>query len=766
MKQNFLRGSTWSSVWQSGTGKARKVSACMAIVVAGLIAGCSDDHMKSENPEEENGESGKITLQLISGTSQSGRISSIANPRALRKSDRLTYVATIKAPQVATDNNWSATAVAIDQAGQKAYITWHSDKQATTAAKVWGGAVDVVDIANQDKPELLNTAVSDSMKFNHVLLSDNQLFLAATHARTSGAIARVPLTGGNVVNEEAEYIGFPGVSVNAVAPYNGELIAVSGHSMGAYATFAADVKAGPYYYGPNADKMKAQQEAIRILLPDAANKTLSEDELEEALKDFGGKYVTTDEEDGTVYVLYNVPGKTAKIVNAANGTVVFELDTELKSNDKYAETYDYNTGDWIMVGDKKDYYGKHVFAVRNGVAYVACGLNGLHVYNLKSNASPVWYNNTQAIGVYADEEYLYASTGAGLRVYSIKEDGSLLLYAFEVETYDGTTGLPTSTKAAKTGTAERHSPNFVTVNKGENSTYIYVAYGQSGVRVYKFTEEAVDEPESNDDWIDIGDPNIVWAKENLAGYYAWGEIFHAASGANPWETFEADGPEVSFTYNGTTVTNNDDYYALDNTNGKYEYTHANYRYFDNTAKLTKYQLKATDSPSKHESEDGLLVLVPTDDAATMRLGNGWRMPTLEEWQNLIKLGESLDEDAEGMTIYFENGNTLRLPKTGYYDMAYDGDFRDKDGYYYWSSTLADRLIGSQSINRDHNAWGGHLTPGITCDRYGCGGLFSLEALAQTIDFYYGFMVNSVSRADGKKIRPVKDKNLLPEFQGK
>lgn len=477
MKQNFLRGSTWSSVWQSGTGKARKVSACMAIVVAGLIAGCNDDHTPG-NTEEENSESGKITLQVISGN-QAGRVNSVVTTRfdggdlGLRKRDRLELVATITAPAEHAEFNWSATAVAIE--GTKAYITWHSDRQATTEANKWGGAVDVVDLTKLDNPNeaITCTALSDSMKFNHVLVSGDKLFLAATHARTSGAIARVSMNGSSI-DEEAEYIGFPGVSVNAVAPYDGKLIAVSGHSMGTYATFDAEVEAGPYYYGPNADKVKANK-----ICP--AGATLSTaDALMESLKDFGGKYVTTDE-NSAAYVLYNKEGK-ATIVKVGDEANLFVLNTELKSTEKYAETYDYTNHTWAMAGDKQDYYGKHVFAVRNGVAYVACGVNGLHVYNL-SNGEETEISGTQAIGVYADDNYVYASTGAGLRVY--KDN---LLYAFEVEKYDNN-GKAATDVAATTGTAERHSPNFVAVNKGENGTYIYIAYGQSGVRVYKLIED-------------------------------------------------------------------------------------------------------------------------------------------------------------------------------------------------------------------------------------------------------------------------------------
>lgn len=495
MKQNRLNMSDSSQMRWNGITKLRKVAVCSVIGLAGLFIGCSDDDVNPNNNEDEKTETGKITLQLLSGASQSGRIETLMGTRAeedtgLRKKDKLTWVANIESPKKATESKWSTTAIAFSKDGKRAYITWHSDRQATDKATKWGGTVDVIDITNQAEPKLLGTAVSDSMKFNHVFVGDANLFLAATHARTSGAIARVPLNNGEITSFDADYIGFPGVSVNAVAPYNGELIAVSGHSAGTYATFAQDVKAGPYYYGPNAEKMKTQQANIKIHGVTSAD-VLSEEALETALSNFGGKYVAT--EGGNTYVLYNKKGENAKIVNVATGETV-TLNTTLKSADKYAETYDFNTGTWIMTeGTKADFYGKHVFAVKGNYAYVACGQNGLRVFDLTTgnetdNAEVTGGNSTHTTGVCIDGDYLYTAGGAGLRIYEIKADGKLLLCAFEVDEYkhDDGQGKPNTNKPATTGNAKRHSPNFVAVN-GE---YVYIAHGQTGCTVYKFTPTA------------------------------------------------------------------------------------------------------------------------------------------------------------------------------------------------------------------------------------------------------------------------------------
>lgn len=474
------------ALWRGGIVNLRRFLACAVIVSGSLLLSCSSDNNKGIVPDEEEegygAESGKVALKLLSGTSQQGRVKSLVSTRSILNKEALTYVATIGNPTYqADDKKWSATAIAIDDAKNRVYITWHSDRQAQHAAEVWGGAIDVVNIENEDRPSVTETGFSTDIKFNHVLIHGDQLFLGATSAQISGAVGRVALTAGGDIPENTETvdrIGFPGISVNAVAEYGDRLIAVSGHAKGTYGTFAPDIEAIPYYYGKREDLKNTD---ITVL----------HDEME----DFGGKYIAADE-NGKVYVLYNKTGENAKILNVSDNSVI-ALDTPLVSGKKFAETYDYELGEWILSGEQVDYYGKHTFAVRGGYAYVACGKNGLRVYDLTNGSAPAWKNRTYTIGVCADEEYLYTSTGAGLRIYRMKAGGELGLVAFEVENYDekeNGTGAPIikgdndeTLGAAETGTAKRHSPNFVAVHPKGDNTYIYIAYGQSGVRVYKFT---------------------------------------------------------------------------------------------------------------------------------------------------------------------------------------------------------------------------------------------------------------------------------------
>ena len=183
---------------------------------------------------------------------------------------------------------------------------------------------------------------------------------------------------------------------------------------------------------------------------------------------------------------------------------------KLLSSERSAEKYEVDENGkflgWDLVdGTEAQKYGKHVLVVKDGYAYVAAGWNGLRVHDLNNNGREVrWQtqdankeqnNGPYTTGLFADDDYLYAATSQGLRVYTFKEDGGLELFAFEVENYDGN-GAPQrdedgNYQPAKTETAERHSCNFVVAGEfNDGSKYIYVAYGKSGIRMYKLNPDA------------------------------------------------------------------------------------------------------------------------------------------------------------------------------------------------------------------------------------------------------------------------------------
>ena len=104
--------------------------------------------------------------------------------------------------------------------------------------------------------------------------------------------------------------------------------------------------------------------------------------------------------------------------------------------------------------------------------------------------------------------------------------------------------------------------------------------------------------------------------------------------------------------------------------------------------MTKYCYKS--SYGLNGFTDNKTVLDASDDAATANWGNGWRMPTLDEIQELYSNCSSVwttQNGVMGRLFTGPNGNTLFLPAVGYYDETslYGAD----SDIYYWSSTLRD-----------------------------------------------------------------------------
>jgi len=132
---------------------------------------------------------------------------------------------------------------------------------------------------------------------------------------------------------------------------------------------------------------------------------------------------------------------------------------------------------------------------------------------------------------------------------------------------------------------------------------------------------------------------------------------------------------VSYNIDAETPEDYGDYFAWGETMPKMGYKVENYKYY-NQGQLTKY----TES-------DGLTTLLPEDDAATANWGNGWRMPTDEEWEELYNNTTSVwttQNGVNGRLFTAPNGNSLFLPAAGY--RSYYSN--DGEGFgYYWSSSL-------------------------------------------------------------------------------
>ena len=149
-----------------------------------------------------------------------------------------------------------------------------------------------------------------------------------------------------------------------------------------------------------------------------------------------------------------------------------------------------------------------------------------------------------------------------------------------------------------------------------------------------------------------------------------------------------------------------DYYAWGETEPKSEYSDKNYKHCnDNLFKLIAYCTKDKtdywDSSVKPDGPDGVLQLLPSDDAAHVLLGGNWRLPTQDEFQALLDLKNDTENyewekwaviNADGKDVYGlrvtqkSTGNSIFLPATGYCNFTDIGSWAGTKGSY-WSSSL-------------------------------------------------------------------------------
>ena len=416
-----------------------------------------------------------LNISVLNAQSQSGRLK-VANLTKGVKADRLQFVAELGpvAEIDAADHNWSATSVVVNDG--RAYVTWHSNHQAATQADKWGGAIDVIDIPadGSNAPWALQlTAQNNSIKLNQGYIANGRLYLAGTGSTTGATVGSIalPITETSTLR----YINLPGSSANGVELIGSNLIAATGYDGGAY-SFDANFDTAESIGKVQVNNIATPNVTFDSWLGESVNNN-----------SYGGKYVTGG------YVL-RTDDNVGAIVPVNNPSQPIALDVPLTSTEKFAEAYDPEAGEWYPLdGDKAAHYGKHTMAIDGDFAYVGAGQNGLHVYNVSTGAS-VWSNNNSTTAVVSQVDYIYAATGIGLRVYKKNADGTLALYAYEVDEYNAD-GTANSSTAASNG----HSANFVAVGGG----YIFVAYGQTGVRIYRLDENAPEQPETLDTTLEV-----------------------------------------------------------------------------------------------------------------------------------------------------------------------------------------------------------------------------------------------------------------------
>ncbi|MBO4370925.1 MAG: hypothetical protein J5808_06165 [Paludibacteraceae bacterium] len=145
-----------------------------------------------------------------------------------------------------------------------------------------------------------------------------------------------------------------------------------------------------------------------------------------------------------------------------------------------------------------------------------------------------------------------------------------------------------------------------------------------------------------------------------------------------------------------------DYFAWGETSPKLDYSWETYKYGDVYEQPTKYCTKNSDG--KDGFVDDKAMLDAYDDAATVNWGYDWRMPTVDEIEELNSECSSTwtsQNGKIGRLFTGPNGNTLFLPAAGYfaktslYNVGYGGSCWSSmlavggpwsAYYYYWDST--------------------------------------------------------------------------------
>ncbi len=147
-----------------------------------------------------------------------------------------------------------------------------------------------------------------------------------------------------------------------------------------------------------------------------------------------------------------------------------------------------------------------------------------------------------------------------------------------------------------------------------------------------------------------------------------------------------------------------------------------------------------DTWTKYNATDGFTTLEFVNDAARIKWGGSWRMPTKAEMQELLENCDAADKTVNEVTVCEltsqKNGKTILMPLAGCYDdgtqslRGYAGEF--------WTSTL------NTSDSNSKGAWGGVV----------------MSAKGRKYATLLGYPVQGVmpnTRTTWMSIRPVHDK---------
>ena len=375
-------------------------------------------------------------------------------------------------------------------------------------------------------------------------------------------------------------------------------------------------------------------------------------------------------------------------------------------------TVDFETGDKIYVGSGGKYVG---FLTHNGTNFVGNITNPtenqpLQFYFL-SNVTPT---ETLAAGtteecsvIISDQtEHLpviscaasYENYVSGVTAYSAHLLNKCALVKFYVTT-------PSNSPICITGMKNKVTVDFSqnTITPGIDGNGVIMLPAGSGENVEKWAILLPQNP------VDAGGLGSAYSVEGTVVYSGVCDAVPASS-ENSYQTLGIDvvlsvihtyvdlGLPSGLLWATCNVGANSpgeygDHFAWGETEIKSEYDWNTYQYCDGSYNtLTKYC--SNSSYGYNNFIDNLTTLLPEDDAATANWGNVWRMPSQEEWQELLDNTTgtwTTQNGVYGMLYTATNCNCLFLPAAG---DCYESSLYNMGNYGgYWSNSLA---AGSQT----------------------------------------------------------------------
>lgn len=142
-----------------------------------------------------------------------------------------------------------------------------------------------------------------------------------------------------------------------------------------------------------------------------------------------------------------------------------------------------------------------------------------------------------------------------------------------------------------------------------------------------------------------------------------------------------------------------DYYAWGETETKESYTNKTYKWYEDSDEIVEIKYS---SLFKADASGNIRTLLELeDDAANVKLGGNWRMPTREEFAELLHPANTdlclvSKNDVKGyLVVSKKNGNTLFLPAAGF--KLADEVTGVEDEYYYWTSEHAEEGLGVANV---------------------------------------------------------------------